>query len=195
MPLIWNGAQAFEVGAQSSPVNSGANAKGALIINSSPANLTFSAGTLGTIPILAYSAVVLAVNPNDALTFTVDALGEINNAFPQTFLDLNFIFTDVVPSYQPLATAVGGGSSAALYDGQVTVANSAAAIGSQQISEVLLTADLTNAAGSYVYVGNSGSQSTPLAPGQSMSLTVASLSLIYAKGSVAGLKLDYLARS
>ena len=86
--------------------------------------------------------------------------------------------------------------STALYDGQASVTTTAAAIASSQaITEVLLTADPGNANGSYVYVGNATSQNTPLAPGQSMTLSVSNLDLIYAKASSGTLALDYLGRS
>lgn len=102
---------------------------------------------------------------------------------------------------QPVAAASDGypqfslAASTTLYDGQASVTATPAAIGSQAIREVILTADPTNAAGSYVYVGNSSSQHTPLAPGESITLSVSNLSLVYAYASTGTQKLDYLGRN
>jgi hypothetical protein len=99
---------------------------------------------------------------------------------------------------QPLAAAadqVGITGSSVLYDNQQTVGTSGSPtqLPSQACSEVVLTADPTNPAGSYVYVGNATGQHTPLAPGQSITLALNNVNLAYAYGSASGLKLDILA--
>lgn len=86
-------------------------------------------------------------------------------------------------------------ASTALYDGQASVTATAAALPSQAIREVVLTSDPTNTSGSYIYIGDSTSQHTPLAPGQSATLSIDNLDLVYAYASTGTLKLNYLARN
>lgn len=102
MPLVFSSLSQLVAGASAGPYTTPSTAKGVLIINSSPANLTFTAGTLGSIPVIAYSSAVLAVNPNDGLSFTVDAVGATNPGFAQTFVDLNYLLSNVTPSFQGL---------------------------------------------------------------------------------------------
>ena len=102
MPLVFSSLSQLVAGANAGPYTTPSTAKGVLIINSSPANLTFTAGTLGAIPVIAYSSAVLAVNPNDGLSFSVDAVGAVNPGFTQTFVDLNYLLSNVTPSFQGL---------------------------------------------------------------------------------------------
>lgn len=86
-------------------------------------------------------------------------------------------------------------ASTVLYDGQVSVTATAAALPGQTVREVVLTADPSNTSGSYIYVGNSTGQHTPLAPGQSITLSIDNLDLVYAYASTGTQKLNYLARN
>lgn len=88
----------------------------------------------------------------------------------------------------PLYVALSG--SSATYDAQVTVGTAPVRLPTQAGSRFVLTSDFANPAGSYIYVGSGLGQHTPLAVGQSMTVTPNNLNLIYALGSAAGLLLD-----
>ena len=94
---------------------------------------------------------------------------------------------------QTAGAAVAGAGSALTYDNQVSVTTTAAPLPSQQCVRAILTADPTNASGSYVYVGSATGQHTPLAPGQSATVGPANLAQIYAKASSGTLLLDIYA--
>ena len=96
---------------------------------------------------------------------------------------------DVDLSGEGAASSVISGGNLT-YDDQVTINTSAAALPNQAIRRAILTADPSNATSSYVYIGDAAAQHTPLAPGQSMSVQVSNLGLLYAKGSTNGLLLD-----
>lgn len=83
--------------------------------------------------------------------------------------------------------------SNALYDGQVTVTTTAAALSSLACSEVSIQADPGNTAA--ILVGSATGQHTNLAAGQSMDLSVNNLATIYAVAVSGSQKLNYLARS
>jgi hypothetical protein len=150
-------------------------------------------------------ATVKAANSNGVVLFTVaDPSGvgtaNVNEATGGTLADyvnavdanaLTYGWDATNSNWRPQPSQV----STALYDGQASVTTTAAALPSQVISEVVLTADPTNTSGEYVYVGNATSQHTPLAPGQSITLSISNLDLVYAFASSGTLKLDYLARS
>lgn len=76
--------------------------------------------------------------------------------------------------------------SLVMEDGQTSVTTTATAVGDQGGSEISLQADPSNTEN--ILVGSASSQHTVLQPGQSMSLSIASLSLVYVV-SVSGTQL------
>jgi hypothetical protein len=83
--------------------------------------------------------------------------------------------------------------SASLVAGVATLSTSAAAIGSQPCSEVLLQSDPDNAVN--VFVGSASAQPIQLAPGDALVLAVTNINLVYAKSASGTPTLNWLARS
>lgn len=78
------------------------------------------------------------------------------------------------------------------YDDQITVGTTAAALPAQAGTDWLLTNDATNPAGTTIWIGDSTGQHTPIPRGSALAVSIPQLSVVYARGSQAGLLLDIL---
>lgn len=85
-------------------------------------------------------------------------------------------------------------ASDTLYPGTANLTTNAAAIAtSQAVREVLVQSDPDNTVD--IFIGNAAAQSIQLKPGQSASLPVSNLAMIYAKSASGTPILNYLGRS
>lgn len=83
---------------------------------------------------------------------------------------------------------VAFGAQSNVYDAQITVAASAAALTTQTTIEVTLQADETNTVD--IFIGNSTGQHTRLGPGASVSgLKISNLNLVWARAASTGTSL------
>lgn len=187
------------------PIVTPSGTQGIFLQNVSSLSITVNS-RLGSLQIPPAFIATLPMDENDQITF--DAVPSGTNfpaAFPQ-YVDVSYSFVPVAPAGTGLfivpttggatpAVSVAVSPSSTIYDGQVSITTTPAAIGSQAVREVILTSDPTNPSGSYVYVGNASGQHTPLAPGESITLPIANLNLVYAHASSGTLMLDYLGRN
>lgn len=85
-------------------------------------------------------------------------------------------------------------ASAALYAGTLATSTIAAAIASSQaVSEVLVQNDPDNTVD--LFIGNASAQPIQLKPGDSLSLSVTNLAIVFAKAASGTPTLNYLGRS
>lgn len=205
MPLLLSPEQIAQGQYSIRPIVTPSGTQGIFLQNVSSLSITVNS-RLGSVQIPPAFIATLPMDENDQITFEAIPSGiNFPSAFPQ-YVDVSYSFVPVAPAGTGLfivpttggaipAVSVAVSPSSTIYDGQVSITTTPAAIGSQAVREVILTSDPTNPSGSYVYVGNASGQHTPLAPGESITLPIANLNLVYAHASSGTLLLDYLGRN
>lgn len=167
----------------------GDNADGVAPVTSGvPLFLSRLTGWTGT----AWSRLKLAAS--GSLTTKDDANGTTGSAVPSTAIQIGGSDgTDLraltIDSSGRLILAPSGSLAA----GTFNVATTAGALPSQACTEVLIQAGTGNA--DAVSIGNSSSQPISLAAGQSVSLSISNLNLVYAVASATGNTLGWMVRS
>ena len=95
--------------------------------------------------------------------------------------------------FNPVIGSTDDAASSQLFAGVVNTTGAVQQLSNQACSEVLLQADSANT--TYISVGTADSLSINLQPGQSVSLQIANLNLLYLFSSTVGLSLGWVVRS